>query len=59
MIRDVSWKIYGLIALITLFVVPVAMACASIDVPAWLLIVGHSGSMLTGFLASELNREAA
>ncbi|MDN2486403.1 hypothetical protein MML63_12290 [Kosakonia sacchari] len=52
------WKIYGLIALITLFIIPVAMVCAHIDVPVWALIVGHSGSMLTGFIAAELNREA-
>lgn len=55
---DSNWKIYGLIALITLFVVPVAMVCTRIDVPVWMLIVGHSGSMLTGFLSAELNREA-
>ena len=51
------WKIYGLIALITLFIIPVAMACARFDVPVWALIVGHSGSMLTGFIAAELSRE--
>ena len=52
------WKIYGLIALIAIFTIPVAMACARFDVPVWLLIFGHSGSMLTGFIAAELNREA-
>ena len=51
------WKIYGLIALITLFIIPIAMVCARIDVPVWALIAGHSGSMMTGFIAAELNRE--
>ena len=51
------WKIYGLITLIALFIIPVAMVCAHIEVPIWALIVGHSGCMLTGFIAAELSRE--
>lgn len=54
-----NWKIYGIIALIGLFAIPMAMACALMGVPRWALIAGHIGSMVTGFIVSEISRENA
>lgn len=51
------WKIFLIIALIGLFAMPMAMACALMGVPRWALIAGHIGSMVTGFIISEISRE--
>ncbi|MEH4965247.1 hypothetical protein PO428_21920 [Escherichia coli] len=51
------WKICAMIVLLTLTVVPISLVAAKIDVSPWLLIAGHVGVMLFGFLSSELARE--
>lgn len=51
------WKIYLIIAFITLTVIPVSMAAAKIDVPTWALIAGHCGSIIVGFICAELGRK--
>ncbi|MER1496064.1 hypothetical protein KC928_13165 [Enterobacter cloacae] len=51
------WKIFLIIALIGLFAIPMAMACALMGVPRWALIAGHIGSIVTGFIVSEISRE--
>ncbi|HAU5438615.1 TPA: hypothetical protein JD175_09930 [Cronobacter sakazakii] len=49
------WIVYLIIGFIALAATPMAMAAAKVDVPIWALIAGHTGSMISGFIAAELS----
>ncbi|EPS9349021.1 TPA: hypothetical protein ACJIKU_003500 [Citrobacter freundii] len=51
------WKILLLIAFLFLTVIPVSMVAAKVYVSPWLLIAGHAGVMLFGFICAELARK--
>lgn len=50
------WKIYALIAFLGLTVIPISLVAAKVYVSPWLLITGHAGVMLFGFICAELAR---
>ncbi|HBV7992366.1 MULTISPECIES: hypothetical protein [Citrobacter] len=50
------WKIYALIALLGLTVIPISLVAANVYVSPWLLIAGHAGVMIFGFICAELAR---
>ncbi|MBA8033268.1 hypothetical protein LEG54_11105 [Salmonella enterica] len=51
------WKIFSLIALLFLTVIPISLVAAKVYVSPWLLIAGHAGVMLFGFMCAELARK--
>lgn len=51
------WKIYLMIAFITLTIAPISLACADILVSPWALIAGHCGAMVVGIICGEWSRE--
>ncbi|ENF6041716.1 hypothetical protein ABRV10_003761 [Citrobacter amalonaticus] len=50
------WKIYALIAFLGLTVIPISLVAAKVYVSPWLLIAGHAGVMIFGFMCAELAR---
>lgn len=53
------WKIYALIAFLVLTVIPISLVAVKVYVSLWLLIAGHIGVMLFGFICAELARNEA
>ena len=53
------WKIYLMIAFITVTIIPIAMVAAKMYVPVWALIAGHCGMLVVGFICGEWSREEA
>ncbi|EHK4934892.1 hypothetical protein I8E03_002285 [Salmonella enterica] len=51
------WKILLLIAFLFLTVIPVSLVAVKVYVSPWLLIAGHAGVMIFGFICAELARE--
>lgn len=49
-------KIYALIAFLGLTVIPISLVAAKVYVSPWLLIAGHAGVMIFGFICAELAR---
>lgn len=50
------WKIYALIAFLGLTAIPISLVAAKVYVSPWLLIAGHAGVMIFGFICAELAR---
>ena len=50
------WTIYALIAILALTVIPISLVAANVYVSPWLLIAGHAGVMIFGFMCAELAR---
>ncbi|EHO4073540.1 hypothetical protein HVX64_07040 [Citrobacter sp. RHB20-C16] len=50
------WTIYALIAFLALTVIPISLVAANVYVSPWLLIAGHAGVMIFGFMCAELAR---
>ncbi|MDU7377904.1 MAG: hypothetical protein E7L09_05965 [Enterobacteriaceae bacterium] len=53
------WKIYLMIAFITLTIIPIAMVAAKMYVPVWALIAGHCGMLVVGFICGEWSQGEA
>lgn len=51
------WKILLLIAFLFLTVIPVSLVAVKVYVSPWLLVAGHAGVMLFGFMCAELARK--
>jgi len=48
------WKIYALIAFLGLTAIPIILVAAKVYVFPWLLIAGHAGVIIFGFICAEL-----